>query len=132
VRLKLRDNPREWRKFSVVAVLFASAISMLLWRRSWIPDLGLQIALVAFALLLVLSLVRPTAFRPAYLVSMRFSHAMGQVVGRMVLVFCFLFILTPIAILLRLLGHDLLHLRRRACDSYWKPARPPAPHDRAF
>jgi hypothetical protein len=132
VRLRLRDNPREWRKFSAVAVLFGSLVSFVLWRRGWISDLVLQIALAGFALALTIALVRPAIVRPAYLVAMRFSHAIGQVMGRVLLVFSFLVILTPISLVLRLLGYDLLQLRRQSCESYWKPARKLSPHDRAF
>jgi hypothetical protein len=133
MRLKLRDHPREWQKFAAVAVLFLALVSGLLWRRSWIPDPALRGILLTLAALLGLALVRPACYRFPYLAAMRFSHAVGQVVGRILLILCFLFLLTPLALLLRLLGHDLLHLRHpRNRQTHWQPARRPGHHDRAF
>jgi hypothetical protein len=130
---KLKDNPREWKKFAAVAVLFLSFIASLLWRRAWISDLALQALLALFACLLILALIRPVSFRPLYLAGMRFSHAMGLVVGRILLILCFVLLLTPLAYLLRFLGHDLLQLRRpKSCQTYWKPARRPSHPDRSF
>lgn len=133
MRLKLKEDPREWQKFATVAALFLSLGSGLLWHRHHIPALAWQSILATSALFLILALIRPRAFRPLYRAGMRFSHAAGQVVGRVLLVLCFFFVLTPIALLLRLLGRDLLHLRpQKGTPSYWKPARPGAHHDRAF
>ncbi|MCL4178904.1 MAG: hypothetical protein KJ072_14330 [Verrucomicrobia bacterium] len=133
MRLKLRDNPREWQKFAAVGALFFAIVSGLLWRKSWIPDSALRGILVTLALLLALALVCPAWYRPPYLAAMRFSHAAGQVVGRVLLVLCFVLLVTPLALLLRLLGHDLLRLRRsRDARTYWRPARRPGHHDRSF
>jgi hypothetical protein len=133
MRLKLKDDPSEWQKFAATAALFLTLVSGLLWRRAWIPDLAVQAILFALATLLVLALIRPVAFRPFYRAAMRFSHAVGQVVGRILLVLCFIFLLTPLALLLRLLGHDLLQLRRPINrQTYWRPARRPSHPDRSF
>lgn len=133
MRLKLKDHPREWQKFATVAALFLSLICGLLWRRHVIPDQALQTTFATLAALLVLALLRPIVFGPFYRAAMRFSHAMGQIVGRILLILCFLFLLTPLALLLRLFGYDLLQLRpHKNTQSYWKPARPGSHHDRAF
>lgn len=133
MRLKLQDHPREWQKFAMAATLFFSLISGYLWRRTLLSDLGLQCVLGFLAPLLFTALLRPRMFRPFYRGAMRYSHAVGQVVGRILLVLCFVFLLTPLAILLRMTGRDLLQLRRDPiAQTYWKKARAGRHHDRAF
>jgi hypothetical protein len=61
------------------------------------------------------------------------SFHVGQVMGRVLLVVFFFLLVTPVGILLRWLGKDLLHLRRNAQrTTYWEPARPEGSLERLF
>ncbi len=132
MRPKFKDNPREWQKFAAIALCLLAGGAVLLWRRARISGVVLQGSLAIQASFLVLALFRPRAFRPLYLASMRFSHAMGSIVGRLLLIVCFILVLTPLGLLLRLLGHDLLQLRQPAGPTYWRPTRRCHRHDRSF
>ena len=61
------------------------------------------------------------------------SWHVGQVMGRLLLTVLFLLLVTPLGLLLRLLGKDLLELKRRPdAASYWHVAKKPGPLDRMF
>ncbi len=133
MKLDLKDEPKEWRKSAVLTALGLALLSSLLrWRQGltpgvWRTGLGLLAAVVVAALL------QPRWFRIYHRFSMRLGFAVSQVTGRVLLVLFFLFILTPVGLLLRLAGKDLLQLKQpRAATSYWQTARDAAPLDRLF
>lgn len=133
MRLKLKENPREWQKFTaVIAVLFA-ALSWLAYRRAWIPK-ETWLAIIAILIFVVIvSLFFPRWFRPLYRGGMTLSFHIGQVIGTILLTLIFLFVLTPIALLLRLAGKDLLAIKRDPnATTFWQPAKPSNDFDRMF
>jgi hypothetical protein len=131
--LRLKEDPREWLKFTTVATLLSAIVSIWLWRRGNLPPLAFQIILALLAAALAISLARPRWFRPFYRAGMTFGFYCSQITGRVLLALLFIFLLTPLAILLRLQGRDLLELRRnRNTTSYWKPARQNQHIDRAY
>jgi hypothetical protein len=61
------------------------------------------------------------------------SFHVGQVTGKVLLTVFFLLVVTPLGLLLRITGKDLLGLKRNLEDaSYWRDSRPPGPLDRQF
>lgn len=133
MKLRLKEDPREWRKFGVVLVLVFSALGALLWHRHRLGDAAFGAWLGVGGLALIAGLVRPRLLRPIYRGAMTGSFHVGQVVGRVLLFVFFFLVLTPLGLLLRLMGKDLLQLRRdRNRQSYWEPARPDTPLDRLF
>jgi len=65
-RLKLKENPREWQKFTAsVAVLLAAATAAL-WKRQIISPPLLILVLIVLGLLLLACLIRPRWFRCFY------------------------------------------------------------------
>jgi hypothetical protein len=133
MRLRLIEDPREWKKFTTVAALFGGLVSAWLWHRNTIPDLTFQLILAALAAGLALCLVKPHWFRPFYRGGMTLGFHIGQVVGRVLLALCFLLVLLPIGLLLRIQRKDLLELRRNpSASTYWKPARNNEHLDRAY
>jgi len=76
------------------------------------------------ALVLFGCALRPKWFRGFYRAGMTISFHVGQAIGVVLLTFFFLVVLTPIGLALRLLGKDLLRLKRRpGARSYWLSAR---------
>lgn len=133
MRLKLKEDPREWRKVTLLTALGLALLSTLLrWRHvlassSWAAVLGL-LALWATA-----AAVRPRWFRGFYRISSRVGFVLAQGLGWVLLVLLFLFILTPAGLLLRLLGKDLLRLKQpNDASSYWNEAREPSALDKLF
>lgn len=122
MRLRLKEDPREWRKFLAVALVFVGLVTFLAWRRGWLPRQGVPYVLAPAALLGIAGAMRPHWVRPVYRAAMIFSHRVGGVVGKVLLALLFVAAIIPLGLLLRLAGRDLLERRRdpRAA-TYWRP-----------
>ena len=130
---KLKENPREWQKFAVVLAVMLGLVTWLASRRGWVPrgawiPLGIVILLVP-----ALALIRPRWSRPIYRGGMTVSFHIGLVMGKVMLTVFFLFVVTPLGLLLRLMGKDLLAMRRKPdAVTYWHPAKPSSKLDQMF
>jgi predicted membrane metal-binding protein len=90
--------------------------------RFWALGVALAFAVIAFAM--------PRLLRPLNLVWFRFGLLLHAVVSPLVLGLLFFVTVTPTGLIMRLLGKDLLNLRRdEAAESYWivREPRGPAP-----
>ena len=133
MRLKLKEEPREWLKFTAVIALAAGIIGVLLYWRRAISQEVLTGWIGLLALVLLLCWVRPRWFRSFYRSGMTLNFLMGQFMGRVILTLFFLFIVTPLGLFLRLLGKDLLKLKRNpAATTYWQPAKTSNQFDQQF
>jgi hypothetical protein len=133
MRLKLKEDPKEWMKFTVAMSVAASALTVLLWKRQIVSQTVLTLAMLLAGATLTICLVRPRLFRRAYRIGMTISFHFGRVTGAMALAIFFWLVLTPMGLLLRLWGKDLLRMRRRpATPSHWQPARISDQFDRQF
>jgi hypothetical protein len=133
MQLNLKDEPKEWRKTALLTVLGLALIcSILRWRhifgnRAWLTILSV------LALIAVCAILQPRWFRGYHSFSMRLGFVVSRILGRILLTLFFLFILTPVGWTLRLMGKDLLQLKRPAnAKSYWQPAKEESPLDRLF
>ena len=133
MKLRFKEDPKEWRKQALLTVLGLAIFSSVLYWRHLLP---LRVWLGVLALLNVAALcalAKPRWFRGYYRLSMRLGFASSQVVGRVVLMVFFIFIVTPLGWVLRLAGKDLLQLKRpRDATTYWQPAKDAGPLDRLF
>lgn len=76
----------------------------------------------AGAMIALLAVVFPRAIDPIWRALMALALPIGWVVSRLVLIAFFYAILTPISLLLRTVGHDLLKRRLSAsAATYWEP-----------
>jgi len=133
MQLNLKDEPKEWRKSALLTALGLALIcSILRWRhvlgtRAWLTILSV-LALVA-----VCAILWPRCFRGHHLFSMRLGFVVSRILGRILLTLFFLFVLTPLGWVLRLMGKDLLQLKRRSeTTTYWQAAKENSPLDRLF
>jgi hypothetical protein len=68
----------------------------------------------------------PALRRPLYVGMSLASYPIGWLVSHVVLLVVFMFVVTPVALLLRVLGHDAMHRRfDSSAQSYWVPHRLP-------
>jgi hypothetical protein len=132
MKLRLRERPIEWVKFTAVIALMVEIITYLLFRKRFVGLNGFVMVTALLAAVVIISALRPRWFRGFYRAGMTASWHVGQVVGRVVLVVFFLVIVTPMGLLLRLCGKDLLTLRRSRAESYWRTSAPASPFDRLF
>jgi hypothetical protein len=133
MQLNLKDEPKEWRKSALLAAFGLALISSVLrWRhvfgtRAWLSVLSV-LALVAIG-----AMLRPRWFRGYHLFSMRVGFAVSKILGRILLMLFFLFVLTPVGWILRLTGKDLLQLKRLPnATTYWQQSNGSSPLDRLF
>jgi hypothetical protein len=133
MKLNLKDEPQHWRKSALLAAFGLMLMSSLLrWRQALTTPVWLAI-LAALALVMLAAWLRPRWFRGYHLFSMRLGFALSQIIGRVLLVLFFLFILTPVGWMLRLAGKDPLQLKRPAnAATFWQPAKDASPLDRLF
>jgi hypothetical protein len=133
VRPKLSENPRDWLKFTAAICIVLVLVILGLARRGVIHGDPMWLLLALPAGLFLLCLVKPRWFRGFYRAGMTLSFFVGQSVSRILLTLLFILIVTPLGLFLRLLGKDLLRLRRNSSTpSYWHPASRPQNLDRQF
>ena len=67
----------------------------------------------------VLGLAGTRAVLPIYWAWMGIAFVMGNIISRILLALVYYLVVTPIGLLMRCTGRDLLHLKRQAEDTYW-------------
>jgi hypothetical protein len=129
----LKDQPKEWRKSALLTLLGLAIISLLLRWRGIFADKTFFIVLTTLAIIAVAASLQPRWFRSYHLLSMRLGLAISQFIGYVALILFFIFILTPIGLVLRLLGKDVLQLKPPpGATTYWQPGKDSSPLDRLF
>ena len=133
MKLKFKEDPKEWRKQTLLTALGLGILSSVLRWRLVVSAQVLEIILGVLAVVVVSAVVKPQWFRGYYRFSMRLGFALSQFIGRAVLLVFFLLIVTPMGWVLRLAGKDALQLRRpRDAQTYWHAAKDCSPLDRLF
>ena len=134
MKLKFKEDPKEWRKSALMTLGGLALISSLL--RWWRHVLTLEtwlVVIVVLAVIAVCACARPRWFRGYYQLSVRLGFYLSQFLGRIILVIFFIFVVTPLGWMLRLAGKDPLQLKRpKAATTYWNQSRAPNPLDRLF
>jgi Saxitoxin biosynthesis operon protein SxtJ len=109
---------------STVAALFGLALPWLLEHRLPIWPWAVAGALIA------VGAAAPTLLRPVYRAWMAFGLVMSRITTPLLLGVLFLFVVTPIARLRALFGHDRLSRDfAPGADSYRLPSKPSTAHD---
>ena len=67
---------------------------------------------------LILAISKPILLLYPYRAWMKLGHILGWVNSRIILGLVFLIVLQPIALIMRILGHDPLRTKKFACKSY--------------
>jgi hypothetical protein len=131
--LRLKENPREWQKFVAVMGVAANLVAWLSWWRGKIP-LPVPVTAASLAIVaLMVALIQPRWFRGFYRGGMTVSFQIGQVIGKVMLTLFFFVVVTPLGLLLRLLGKDLLGVKQNPADkTWWRPAKNSREFDRMF
>ena len=112
MKLKLKEDPGEWQKYLLAMVFIIDAILGIMLARGRCSAAIFRGIQPALALGLAAGLGRPRWFRGLYRVGMTGNYYVGKVIGRVMLTVFFFVIITPLGLLLRLTGKDLLKLRR--------------------
>ena len=81
-------------------------------------DTRLWSLLVSF-IFLALSFLKPQLLSPLNLAWIKFGELLGRIIAPIVMALIFFFILTPLSLIIRLFGKDLLKLKISQKDTYW-------------
>lgn len=77
-------------------------------------------SIVLSLLFLLLGLIKSKILIPLNSAWVKLGEILGKIIAPFVMLIVFLFVVTPMAFLVKLLGKDLLHLRfDKKIDSYW-------------
>lgn len=77
---------------------------------------------------LLIGLVAPSLLHPLNVVWMKFAVLLNRIVSPIVMGLLFFLTITPMAIVLRLMGKDLLRIKMdKGAKSYWIDRDPPGP-----
>lgn len=133
MKLHYKEDPKEWRKSTLLTALGLAIISSLLrWRRH-LPATVWGGLLTGLAVVALAAMLQPRWFRGWYRLSLRLGFYSSQFIGRCVLLFFFIFVITPVGIVLRLAGKDPLQLKRPAdTTTFWHRTKDCTPLDRLF
>ena len=128
--LPLKPSPRMLRQFAGLWMLFFAGLGA--WHGLAHGETRLAAGLIAIALTIgPAGMAWPAAVRPIFVTWMVLAFPIGWLVSRVVLVTLFVLI-TPVAVLFRILGRDPLLLQRPAGrNSYWTP-KPASPDVRSY
>ena len=101
-----------------MAMALAAIGALLLWREKGHYFIFFAVA----ALFLLTGLAVPIVLKPVFKAWMTLAHAMGWVMTRVILIAAFVILMTPLGLLLRLCGKDLLEAKftPSGSGSYWK------------
>ena len=133
MKLNFKEDPKEWRKSALLTTLGLAILSSVLrWRRHLPVNFGCAM-LALLGLVAICAVLQPRWFRGWYRLSLRLGFYSSQFIGRCALAVFFVFILTPLGLVLRLMGKDPLQLKRpHNAATYWHQARDGNPLDRLF
>jgi hypothetical protein len=133
MKLIFKEDPKEWRKSTLLTTLGLALLSSLARWRHHLASEKWVIFLVMLAAVSLCAVLQPRWFRGWYRLSLRLGFYSSQFIGRCVLLVFFIFILTPLGLILRLMGQDPLLLKpSRNAKTYWHQARSGSPLDRLF
>jgi hypothetical protein len=114
----IKTGKIELRKFGMMMGIILCFISgYLIWRNNE----NYYYCVVISVFFLVTGFIFPHVLRPIYKIWMSFAVLMGYVMTRVILIFLFYVICTPVAFLARILGNKFLELELFKSEaSYWK------------
>lgn len=133
MKVRLKEDPKEWRKATLLTVVALAVLSSLLCWRRLLPQPAWATALAGLATVGLSATVQPGWFRGYYRVSTRLGFWLSQWLAHALLALMFLVLIVPLGFLLRLAGKDSLRLKRpQHLATYWTPAKESGPLDRLF
>ena len=118
--VKWHPDARELRRFAIAMLIGFSLLGLLsAWRAKEIGTT--PIVLWSIGVFLAVAAFVPRLGRVAYLGVYLPTSIIGYVVSNIILTLMFFFVITPLGIILRLMGKDLLQERRQKDKTHWNP-----------
>jgi hypothetical protein len=118
------------RTFGWFFAIVLALVSAYFYWKTWS-----EIAIFAFILSSIfasITLLSPQLLEPINRFWYFLVVIMGNIMSPIILGIIFFVLITPTAIIARLLGRDELKIKKRNMDSYWIPRSPPGPPSDSF
>lgn len=116
IPLDLNPSPKKLRQFGWVSPIMLLVLALVLrWRFSLPMNGVLSFGLVGL-ILLILSRISVRLIRPVYQGLVLAGYPIGWVVSHLLMILFYFGIITPLALIFRLFGRDMLYRR-------WEPER---------
>lgn len=132
IDLNLNPNRRELRQFSVALLVASGLVGGLLWWKMG-PNPWSRALWIGGPILSVLGLAIPPAIKPLFLGLSILAFPIGIVVGTVAMMLVYYGIVTPIALVFKLLGRDTLTRSfDRDAPTYWVKRQTDIPGKRYF
>jgi len=113
----IKSEKSDLRKFGITVGIVLMIIAGLLF---WKEKESSQIFFGVGAIILLTTITIPVILKPVYSIWMVFGIIIGWIMTRIILSLLFYIILTPIGLVLRLFGKQVLELRwNKSEQSYW-------------
>jgi len=119
------------RSFGLLFLVVFAGLGFLGMRKGW-PTGGIAMCFVASAVFGTLGIFNSVLLTPFNKAWLHLGLLMGKVVNPVVMGIIFFLIITPVAIIARLVGRDELKMKREAVNSYWIDRNPPGPESLSF
>ncbi|MBM3823784.1 MAG: hypothetical protein FJ404_13020 [Verrucomicrobia bacterium] len=133
MRSRIREDPQEWRKFTLS---FGLMLGLVLWiasRRGMMAPSLVWVAIGLLSLGALTAVLRPVWCRGFHRAGMRAGMAVGGVVVAVMLALLFVLMVVPMGWIMRRFGYDPLGLSPRLKpSSHWKASARFSSLDRLF
>lgn len=70
--------------------------------------------------LLIVSFIKPSILHKLNILWFKFGILLGKIISPIILTLIFFFIITPIAIIMKIINRDYLNIKNKEKNSYWK------------
>lgn len=132
-KINWHPSPRELRQWAIVIGPVLGAVGSLFYFVDWgvfSGGSGFAKCLWSFgALALVTGVTGTKIGLPFYWAWMGFVYVVSSIIGYVALTLVYFLVVSPLALLARMLGRDRLQLRSRGASSYWHPLGLTRPHN---
>ena len=112
----IKTSNQDIRSFGITIGIILFLISGLLF---YYNKESYQIFMIIASVLMLFGIILPVILKPLYLVWMIFAVILGWIMTRVILTFLFYIVITPIALITRILGEDFLSLKHISSSTYW-------------
>ncbi len=133
VSINWHPSPQEMRRWALLLLFALGGMGTLFYFVNWgifAHGQGFARLLWGFgAVAFVTGITGSKAGLPAYWAWMGFVFLISSIIGYAALTAVYFFVVTPLALLARLLGRDRLQLRARRATSYWQSLEGLRPRD---
>jgi len=123
VDINWNPPPKELRVFAILQFVFFAVVTWLIHQR---VAAGWATALISLSVAIaVMGLVKPKWLRPVYVAWMAAVFPIGFVVSHVLMAAVFYLVVTPIGLMMRVMGRDPMHRKfDRDAKTYWQTRTP--------